>query len=127
MSRTGKKRNTRCEQMFTALSPTADILPRLHPRSPFKIQHCGRELSGYLPKLISVRMKAYQSANRLRFVWLLITAPTESIDTFGYRRAPWFVVMEWRHPASSAYSSSKQGCRQLGRYYYKGCTRRPFK
>jgi hypothetical protein len=54
-------RNTRYEQMVTALSPTTDILPRLLPRSPLKIQRCGRELGGYLPKLISFCRKPYQS------------------------------------------------------------------
>jgi hypothetical protein len=37
---------------------------------------------------------------------LLITAPTESIGTFGYRRAPWFVVINGgaRHSLHTALS-----------------------
>ena len=60
-----KMRNTRCEQMFTALPPTTDILAGCSEVS-VQIQHrerndCGRELGGYLPKLIRFRIKWGQS------------------------------------------------------------------
>jgi hypothetical protein len=60
-------RNTRYEQMFTPLPPTTDILAGYSEVS-VQIQHrkgndCGRELGGYLPKLIRFCYKAYQLAN----------------------------------------------------------------